>query len=51
MKFSQIIEFKTSRIDNFNANLDAWMAKSEGHRIPHQRGYAGRIGTSRTSTC
>ena len=21
--------------DNFNANLDAWMAKSEGHRIPH----------------
>jgi len=35
MKFSQIIEFKTSRIDDFNANLDAWMAKSEGHRIPH----------------
>jgi hypothetical protein len=36
MKFSQIIEFNTSRIDEFNANLDAWMAKSEGHRIPHR---------------
>jgi hypothetical protein len=36
MKFSQIIEFKTSRIDEFNANLDAWMAKSEGDRIPHR---------------
>ena len=36
MKFSQIIEFKTSRIDEFNANFDAWMAKSEGHRIPHR---------------
>ena len=24
MKFAQIIEFKTSRIDDFNANLDAW---------------------------
>ena len=36
MKFSQIIEFETSRIDEFNAHLDAWMAKSEGHRIPHR---------------
>jgi hypothetical protein len=36
MKFSQIIEFTTSRIDEFNAHLDAWMAKSEGHRIPHR---------------
>ena len=36
MKFSQIIEFETSRVDEFNADLDAWMAKSEGHRIPHR---------------
>ena len=36
MKFTQIIEFTTSRIDEFNANLDDWMAKSEGHRIPHR---------------
>ena len=36
MKFSQIIEFETSRVDEFNAHLDAWMAKSEGHRIPHR---------------
>ena len=36
MKFAQIIEFRTSRIDEFNANLDAWMTKTEGHRIPHR---------------
>jgi hypothetical protein len=36
MKFAQIIEFKTSRIDEFNATLDAWTAKSDGHRIPHR---------------
>ncbi len=36
MKFAQIIEFTTSRIDDFNANLDAWMVTSEGHRIPHR---------------
>ena len=35
MKFAQIIEFRTSQIDEFNANLDAWMTKTEGHRIPH----------------
>jgi hypothetical protein len=36
MKFAQIIEFKTSRIDDFNANLDAWTTQTEGHRIPHR---------------
>jgi hypothetical protein len=36
MKFAQIIEFTTSRIAEFNANLDAWMRESEGHRIPHR---------------
>ena len=36
MKFAQIIEFTTPRIDEFNARLDAWMTASEGHRIPHR---------------
>ena len=36
MKFAQIIEFTTSRIDEFNSKLDAWMADSEGRRIPHR---------------
>jgi len=36
MKFTQIIEFTTRQIDEFNANLDDWMARSEGHRIPHR---------------
>ena len=36
MKFAQIIEFRTSRIDDFNANLDAWMTRTEGSRIPHR---------------
>lgn len=36
MRFRQIIEFRTSRIDDFNAHLDAWITKTEGRRIPHQ---------------
>jgi hypothetical protein len=36
MKYTQIIEFTTGRIDEFNAGLDEWMAKSQGHRIPHR---------------
>ena len=36
MKFAQIIEFKTSRIDEFHAELDAWMARTDGHRTPHR---------------
>jgi hypothetical protein len=36
MKFAQIIEFTTTRIDDFNARLDDWMVKTEGHRIPHR---------------
>ena len=35
MKFSQIIEFTTNRIDEFNATLDAWKISTEGTRIPH----------------
>ena len=30
MKFVQIIEFTTSRIDEFNASLDEWMSRTEG---------------------
>ncbi len=36
MKFTQIIEFTTSRIDEFNSKLNAWIRNSEGHRIPHR---------------
>jgi hypothetical protein len=36
MKFAQIIEFTTERIDEFSAGLDEWMARSDGHRIPHR---------------
>lgn len=35
MKFAQIIEFRTSQIDAFNASLDAWVTSTEGNRIPH----------------
>ena len=35
MKFAQIIEFRTDHIDTFNANLDAWMTRTAGRRIPH----------------
>ena len=34
MKFVQIIEFKTSRLDEFNAALDEFLASTEGARIP-----------------
>ena len=33
MKFVQIIEYKTSRIDEFNALLDAWVEKNAGNRL------------------
>jgi len=36
MKFAQIIEFRTTRIDEFNAHLDAWMTRTDGDRIPHR---------------
>lgn len=36
MKFAQIIEFTTDRVDEFNTHLDAWMVNSAGHRIPHR---------------
>ena len=36
MTFAQIIEFSTDRIDDFNAELDAWKVRTEGKRIPHR---------------
>ena len=36
MRFAQIIEFKTSRIDDFNSNLDGWISSTEGSRVPHR---------------
>jgi hypothetical protein len=35
VKFTQIIEFTTTRIDDFNARLDEWMEQTE-RRIPHR---------------
>jgi hypothetical protein len=34
MAFVQIIEFRTSHLDEFNATLDDWLAQSEGWRAP-----------------
>jgi hypothetical protein len=36
VKFAQIIEFTTTRVDEFNARLDDWKATTEGRRIPHR---------------
>jgi hypothetical protein len=36
MKFRQIVELRTSRIDDFHAHLDAWISRTDGQRIPHQ---------------
>ncbi|MER5641077.1 hypothetical protein ABT095_29510 [Kitasatospora sp. NPDC002227] len=33
MKFVQIIEYRTSRIDEFNALLDSWVEKNAGNRL------------------
>ena len=36
MKFAQIIEFTTSRIADLDDYFDAWIARTEGDRIPHR---------------
>lgn len=38
MRFAQTIEFRTSRIDDLNSYFDAWIARTEGERIPHLAG-------------
>jgi len=35
MKFTQIIEFRTRRIEDLNTYFDAWIARTNGQRIPH----------------
>ena len=50
MKFAQIIEFKTSRIDDFHANLDAWMTRPKAiasRTVPSSAG----TGMPATDTC
>src|SRR3954466_4256065 len=36
MKFGQIIEFSTDRIQELDTFFDDWIARSEGDRIPHR---------------
>jgi len=36
MRFGQIVEFRTSRIDDLNAYFDSWITETQGRRIPHQ---------------
>ncbi|MGO4601782.1 hypothetical protein [Terrabacter sp. 2YAF2] len=36
MKFAQTINFRSGRIADFDHYLDAWMARTEGDRIPHR---------------
>ena len=36
MKFTQIIEFRTSRIAEFDNYFDAWITRTQGDRIPHR---------------
>ena len=51
MKFAQIIEFRTSRIDEFDDYLDAWMTRTEGDRIPHRAVAEPGTETPTTNTC
>ena len=41
MKFVQLIEFRTGRLDEFNALVDEWMQQSEGFRTA-ERALEGR---------
>jgi hypothetical protein len=36
MRFTQVIEFTTDRIDDFQDGLDAVIVRMEGRRIPHR---------------
>jgi quinol monooxygenase YgiN len=35
MKFTQIIEFQTRQIEDLNTYFDAWIARTNGQRVPH----------------
>jgi hypothetical protein len=41
MKFMQVIEYRTSRYDEANKLVDAWLAQTEGKRTVAQ-GFTGR---------
>ena len=41
MKFIQVIEYRTSRFDEANKLMDAWLAQTEGKRTVAQ-GFTGR---------
>jgi hypothetical protein len=41
MKFMQVIEYRTSRFDEANKLMDAWLAQTEGKRTVAQ-GFTGR---------
>ena len=36
MRFVQIVEFRTGRIDELDAYFDAWIARTQGQRVPHR---------------
>jgi hypothetical protein len=36
MKFTQIIDFQTRRIEDLNNYFDAWIARTNGQRVPHR---------------
>jgi hypothetical protein len=36
VKFSQMIEFRTSRITDLGDYLDAWTIRTQGDRVPHR---------------
>jgi hypothetical protein len=36
VRFGQIVEFRTGRIDELNAFFDSWITKTQGQRIPHE---------------
>jgi hypothetical protein len=36
MKFTQIIEFRTRRIEDLNTYFDAWIGRTNGQRISHR---------------
>jgi hypothetical protein len=36
VRFTQVIEFRTSRIADFHDHLDAWMTRTAGDRIRHR---------------
>jgi hypothetical protein len=36
MRFTQIVEFTTSRITDLDQYFDAWIIRTQGDRVPHR---------------